>query len=74
MFYFKLLQYRLGVFGFLRMGSEYSGNMGLQDQIQAMKWLEENIEVFGGDPSKFLKALKQYFCAILSYLHFQMSM
>lgn len=45
------LQYRLGVFGFLSSGDEHAkGNYGLKDQRMALEWLQENLEVFGGDP------------------------
>lgn len=51
--------YRLNAFGFmalevLREGSptNTSGNYGFMDQIAALKWVQENIHFFGGDPNK----------------------
>lgn len=39
------INYRLGVFGFLG-----ATNLGLLDQICALKWVNRNIAAFGGDP------------------------
>ena len=51
------IAYRLGVFGFLHLshlpdGKNYSDaqNLGLLDQIAALRWIKENISNFGGDP------------------------
>ncbi|KAM9807788.1 uncharacterized protein ces2b [Neosynchiropus ocellatus] len=43
------IQYRLGVLGFLSTGDEHmTGNWGLLDQVQALKWVQEHIHNFGG--------------------------
>lgn len=43
--------YRLGVFGFLRMpGMVDGGVFGLQDQQMALRWTRDNAAAFGGDP------------------------
>lgn len=51
--------YREGVFGFLahpEISAESphhtSGNQGILDQAAAIQWVKDNIEAFGGDPSR----------------------
>lgn len=53
------INYRLGVFGFfahpeLTAESEHhaSGNYAMLDQIAALRWVQKNIEAFGGDPKR----------------------
>ncbi|XP_029697095.1 carboxylesterase 5A-like [Takifugu rubripes] len=46
-----VIQYRLGLLEFLSTGDEHMpGNNGFLDQIQALKWVQEHIHNFGGDP------------------------
>ncbi len=53
------MNYRLGALGFLAhpalsAESEHgvSGNYGLLDQIEALRWVQKNIAAFGGDPER----------------------
>ncbi|HEY3742803.1 MAG TPA: carboxylesterase family protein [Bryobacteraceae bacterium] len=53
------INYRMGIFGFYahpdltkESAHHASGNYGLLDQAQALKWVHHNIKAFGGDPAK----------------------
>lgn len=53
------VNYRLGVFGFLahpeltaESPHHASGNYGLLDQAAALRWVQQNILAFGGDPKR----------------------
>lgn len=48
---FVTLNYRMGGFGFLAVSDEPgAANLGLLDQIAALRWVRDNIGAFGGDP------------------------
>eukprot|EP01059_Diplonema_ambulator_P025732 TRINITY_DN42829_c0_g1_i1.p1 TRINITY_DN42829_c0_g1~~TRINITY_DN42829_c0_g1_i1.p1 ORF type:complete len:573 (+),score=44.17 TRINITY_DN42829_c0_g1_i1:33-1721(+) len=51
------INYRLNVFGFLGSSNLQSpdgstGNFGIQDQREAMRWVQKHIKSFNGDPQK----------------------
>ena len=54
------INHRLGLLGYLYLaelgGSEYatSGNQGILDIVAALRWVRENISVFGGDPGNVM--------------------
>ena len=52
------VNHRLNLFGFLHLadlgGEKWAGatNAGIQDLVAALAWVHDNIEAFGGDPSR----------------------
>lgn len=49
------VNHRLNVFGYLDLSAydekyKDSANVGIQDIMDSLKWIQDNIEVFGGDP------------------------
>lgn len=46
--------FRLGPLGFLSTEQEdCPGNFGLKDQVVVLKWIQQNIKQFGGNPERF---------------------
>jgi para-nitrobenzyl esterase len=54
------INHRLGALGFTHLGDlageqfTHSGNAGMLDAVAALQWIRDNIERFGGDPSRVM--------------------
>ncbi|GAB1293542.1 Carboxylic ester hydrolase [Apodemus speciosus] len=47
------IQYRLGVLGFFSTGDQHArGNWGYLDQVAALRWVQQDIVHFGGNPDR----------------------
>ncbi|GAS99222.1 carboxylesterase type B [Mycolicibacterium canariasense] len=44
--------YRLGIFGYLNLHDRRTQNLGLRDQLCALRWVRDHIAAFGGDPAR----------------------
>lgn len=57
---FVSLNHRINAFGYTHLAGlgdnefAHSGNAGMQDIMFALRWIQENIENFGGDPSRVM--------------------
>jgi para-nitrobenzyl esterase len=43
------INYRLNLFGFLGDGNKRPANLGLLDQLEALRWVRRNVSAFGGN-------------------------
>lgn len=50
------VNFRLGALGFLYLPGVSDGNLGLLDQIEALRWIKQNIQALGGDPQNITLA------------------
>ncbi len=69
------INFRLGIFGGMghpQLTAESPhhacGNYGMLDMIAALKWVQENIAAFGGDPQKVTLAGQSSGCMAMHYL------
>lgn len=69
------INYRLGALGWLahpglsaESADGVSGNYGLLDQIEALRWVQRNIAAFGGDPSNITIAGQSAGALSVAYL------
>ncbi|AEV76423.1 carboxylesterase type B [Mycolicibacterium rhodesiae NBB3] len=46
------VSYRLGIFGYCTPLGVDEDNLGLRDQLLALRWVHDNIAAFGGDPQR----------------------
>jgi len=75
---FVTITYRLAAYGFMHLshlpdGADYpdAQNLGIMDQMMALKWVHENIAAFGGDPDNvtiFGESAGGSSCALLSLI------
>ncbi|XP_009070559.1 PREDICTED: fatty acyl-CoA hydrolase precursor, medium chain-like [Acanthisitta chloris] len=65
-----IIQYRLGLLGFFNTGDEHArGNWAYLDQVAALRWVQENIEHFGGDPgSVTLFGISAGSCSVFAHV------
>jgi len=65
-----VIQYRLNVFGYWLhepLLSSGTSNLGLQDQLQALRWVQTNARAFGGDPGAVMVAGQSSGCSAVGF-------
>ena len=61
------INYRVGPLGFLALeGLGLRGNMGIMDQLLGLRWVQDNIEAFGGDPVSFALDFARWTSSLLT--------
>uniref|UniRef100_A0A8D2Q208 Carboxylic ester hydrolase n=1 Tax=Zosterops lateralis melanops TaxID=1220523 RepID=A0A8D2Q208_ZOSLA len=65
-----IIQYRLGLLGYFNTGDEHArGNWAYLDQVAALRWVQGNIEHFGGDPASVtLFGVSAGSCAVFTHV------
>ncbi|VDH93138.1 Hypothetical predicted protein [Mytilus galloprovincialis] len=58
------MNYRLGIFGFYSMSGHIKENLGILDQIAALKWIKNNIKDFSGNPDNILLVADQIMASV----------
>ncbi|XP_072938835.1 esterase FE4-like [Epargyreus clarus] len=63
------INYRLGPFGFLCLQiPEAPGNAAIKDQVAALRWIQNNIHYFGGNPQSVTLFGQSVGASIITYL------
>jgi acetylcholinesterase len=48
------INYRMNIMGFPNAAGLTQQNLGLMDQRTSLEWVRDNIEAFGGDPTRIM--------------------
>jgi para-nitrobenzyl esterase len=65
-----VIQYRLNVFGYWlheQLLANGTSNLGLQDQVLALRWVQSNVRAFGGDPGAVMVTGQSSGCSSVGF-------
>lgn len=62
-----VIQYRLNVFANWLHDQAEASNLGLHDQVQALRWVQSNARAFGGDPDSVLVSGQSSGCSSVGF-------